>query len=84
MAVITTIETKYELTSIDANDNQMTLILTIQKDSAFAPEVTQDQVALAIYNRLQEGFPNNAIQANRIRTVREDDLMSSPAPSGAP
>jgi hypothetical protein len=78
MAVITTIETKYELKSMDANDNQMTLMISVSKDQAFAPEITEAQVVLAIYNRLQEGFPNNAIQANRIRTVREDDLLSNP------
>jgi hypothetical protein len=75
MAIISTIETKYELKSIDTNDNQMTLIISVVKDQAFAPEVTEEQVVLAIYNRLQEGFPSNEILANRIRTVREDDLI---------
>lgn len=75
MAIVTNIETKYELRSQDANDNAMTLIISVQKDQGFAPEITEEQVVLAIYNRLQEGFPNNQIQANRIRTTREDDLI---------
>lgn len=75
MAIVTVLKTEYEMTSIDANDNQLTLIISVSRDPGFAPEVTEEQMMLAIYNQLQAGFPSNAIQANRIRTVREDDLV---------
>lgn len=75
MAIVTVLKTEYEMTSIDANDNQLTLVISVSRDAGFAPEVTEEQMMLSIYNQLQAGFPANAIQANRIRTVREDDLV---------
>lgn len=62
------LETKYTLRSIDANDNQMSLIFTVDKDEAFAPEVTEEAVVQALYLRLQQAFPDNTIQAIRVRT----------------
>lgn len=62
------LETKYTLRSIDASDNQMELVFTVSKDQAFAPEVTEEAIVTALYNRLQQAFPNNTIVAIRVRT----------------
>lgn len=62
------LETKYTLRSIDTNDNQMSLVFTVNKDEAFAPEVTEEAVVQALYLRLQQAFPDNTIQAIRVRT----------------
>lgn len=72
---LTIIETRWSLTSIDANDNQMVLEFKVTKDQAFAPEVTEDAVAQALYQRMQQAFPNNVITASRVRTVSETDLI---------
>jgi hypothetical protein len=75
MAIVSTLETKYELITMDGEANKMTLVITVDKETGFAPGLTEEQVVLAIYNRLVEAFPTNEIQANRVRTVREDDLV---------
>lgn len=75
MAIVSTLETRYELISQDAQANVMTLTLSIEKHPAFAPEITEEQIALAVYNQLQAAFPNNVITANRVRTIRENDLI---------
>jgi len=71
----TILETRWSLTSIDDNDNAMTLEFKVTKDQAFAPEVTEDAVAQALYERMQQAFPNNVITASRVRTISETDLV---------
>ncbi len=72
---ISILETRWTLVSIDDDDNQMTLEFKVTKDQAFAPEVTEDVVAQALYERMQQAFPNNVINASRVRTTAETDLV---------